>query len=128
MTIRFGLGLSITAVLVIMACCVLETIWRFEHTERDEETESSPRYGAKVFHLPEDSVLPYGQGVFVKHRSIPFWFLSRLAFAGYCGPKMSIRWRGDNDLLVECTTDEALKQVSNPDEVMVTHVREPEPT
>jgi len=69
-----------------------------------QQSVASPRSHlvAEVRWMPEGSLLPYGQGVFLH----PWWavmksFQSELAFAGYCA-SVDQAWKNDRRLTVGC--------------------------
>lgn len=79
-----------------------EILWRMHHFP-----VSAPVFGghhiAQVRSLPDSSELPYGHGIFVRHRRLPLWTTSRLVFAAYCKPGASAQWLAGSQLTVHCT-------------------------
>src|SRR3546814_4026850 len=89
---------SLLVATAIAALGAWEAFWRFDHfPSGDVAAPATGNYIAQIHTLPEGSVRPYSQGVFVRHRYIPLWVTSKLVFAGYCKPEIgraSCRERG----------------------------------
>jgi hypothetical protein len=99
------------AVLIAIATLCLvgawEAWWRFQHAAAGGGPTLSGQYVAQFRRLPEGSVRPYGQGVFVRYRYVPLWATSRLVFAGYCKPgTRSVVWSRLDKLTVRCVVAE----------------------
>ena len=117
-------GALILLVLTITGAVAWEWLW---HIGRGAHGPSVPSpsgiFVAQIHFLPEGSVVPYGQGVQVRYRFLPFWSTSTLVFAGYCKPGMRLHWRSGNELDVECIVAEGTpKMLPAPKGVVVTHV------
>src|SRR3546814_12820871 len=78
---------SLLVAIAIAALGAWEAFWRFDHfPSGDVAAPATGNYIAQIHTLPEGSVRPYSQGVFVRHRYIPLWVTSKLVFAGYYKP------------------------------------------
>jgi hypothetical protein len=113
------LGALIVVVLAI-GLIAWEANWRIDHMVPGP-ISSGGNYIAQTRSLPEGSVLPYEQGVFVRSRHIPFWATSTLVFAGYCKPEVQLQWLTAQHLSVRCADDGSSKLFRAPDGVVVTH-------
>ena len=100
-----------------------EMLWRFDHPlPGNVSVASGGFYVAQQRTLPEASELPYGQGVFVRHRYIPLWATSQLVFAAYCEPKMALAWPTSDHLTIRCVVEEGrVMQFPAPSGIAVTH-------
>lgn len=119
------LGLLIFFALAIGAVA-WEWMWRIEHGAVESSSALSPsgQYIAQVMSLSEGDLVPYGQGVFVRHPRIPLWSTSTLVFAGYCRPEIRLQWYSARELNVKCTVSEGTpKLLSAPDDLVVTLAR-----
>ena len=96
-------------------------LWRFDHFPAENVvTSADGTYIAQERTLPEGSVRPYGQGVFIRHRFNPFWASSKLVFAGYCKPDMRLTWTKPSQLTIGCIVSEGtVVQFSAPEGVTV---------
>ena len=84
-----------------------EVAWRFDHPlPGDVSAAPGGSYVAQQRSLLEGSALPYGQGVFVRHRYVPLWATSKLIFAAYCKPEMALAWPTSDHLVVRCVVEE----------------------
>ncbi len=96
----------LAALLVVTAIAALlawELLWRFDHPlPNDAVTSPQGEFVAQTRTLPEGSELPYGHGVFVRHRYLPLWAASNLVFAAYCKPDVSLAWPAAQQLSVGC--------------------------
>ncbi|UXH76138.1 hypothetical protein [Roseateles amylovorans] len=99
-TLALGLAVAFTGALVAG-----EAYWRMQHFP-----VNGPVVGrwhvAQVRALTESSQLPYGQGVFVRHRFVPLWLNASLVFAGYCETRPSVEWKEAGQLIVNCKVRE----------------------
>ena len=82
---------------------VNEVLWRIHHgvvlTRAPSPDEARI---AEVRLMPEQSAVPYGQGVFIRSRwAVLLGLQSELAFAGYCN-HLALRWTGEQQLQVHC--------------------------
>ena len=97
--------LALSVVLVALgAVTAWETLWRLQHLPVGG-TGFGKHHVAQVRSLPESSELPYGQGIFVRYRFLPIWATSRLVFAAYCAPGVSIEWSASGQLAINCDTE-----------------------
>ena len=77
---------------------------------------------AQFYTLPENSVTPYGHGVYLHRRLVPAWVSSRLVFAAYCSPNMQLHWRTPKELVVTFNVIEGEPKVLPPPKgIVVTH-------
>lgn len=97
--------------------------WGLERVEIGTNAASPDGdYVAQFYTLPENSVIPYGQGVYVHRRLVPVWLSSRLVFAAYCGPNTQLHWRTRRELVITCNVTEGEPKVLPPPKgIVVTH-------
>ena len=103
--------MKILASLLVVAALTVpvawEVLWRFDHPlPGDTAASPSGSYIAQARSLPEGSELPYGQGVFLRHRYLPLWAASTMVFAAYCKPDIRLGWPTTKRLTVGCSVAE----------------------
>lgn len=72
--------------------------------------------------MPEHSAVPYGHGVYVRHKYLPFSLFSKLVFAAYCGPGEHFHWHTARELIVKCDVTEGFPVLAHAGQIMVTHI------
>ena len=103
MTVRRRVLLVSLLALASLFAALLELSWRAFHGSTGQVVAGPFPYSAEVRHLPENSALPYGYGVFIYNRLIPLRQASAtLVFVGYCR-NISLAWLADQTLQVTCT-------------------------
>jgi hypothetical protein len=104
---RMKILASLLVVAAIATLVAWEAMWRFDHA-LPEDSITSPQgdHVAQERALPEDSELPYGQGVFVRRAYVPLWATSKLVFAGHCKPDLRVAWSAARQLTVACVVAE----------------------
>jgi hypothetical protein len=114
---------SLLLLAALGAIVVWEVLWRLDHPlPGDLSAASGGSYVAQQRTLPEGSELPYGQGVFVRHRYVPLWATSKLVFAAYCKPEMALAWPTSDHLAISCVVAEGqVTQFPTPSGITVTH-------
>lgn len=114
---------SALVVAALVALFAWEALWRFDHSlAGDSIVSPSGKYVAQKCSLPERSVVPYGQGVFVRRAHIPLWATSRLVFAGYCKPEVRLLWLDAKQLEIGCVVAEGtVLQFPHPAGITVLH-------
>lgn len=84
---------------------VVEALWRLDHVEAGLPVPSpSGNVVAQHYYLPEGSVAPYGDGVYLRRVWQPFRSIgSTLVFAGNCGASLEVVWMSERELEVRCS-------------------------
>lgn len=116
--------LIVIALISAMATYAWSIEWSLERVEIGTNAVSpNGDYVAQFYTLPENSIIPYGQGVYVHRRFVPVWVSSRLVFAAYCGPNTQLHWRTPRELVVTCNVIEGEpKMLPPPKGILVTNV------
>ncbi|HWT17407.1 MAG TPA: hypothetical protein VN280_00690 [Variovorax sp.] len=101
---RTRIAILAAALLLLAAgAAVNEVLWRIHHGVVVAHVPSPD--GARIAEvrlMPEQSAVPYGQGVFIRSRwAVLLGLQSELAFAGYCG-HLALRWTSEQQLQVDC--------------------------
>lgn len=103
----FGIVVAVVMVGVVAWWGVEHYLWAALHFEQGDAAVSPDRaYVAQPLTQDEGDLRPYGSGVYVRRRLMP-WPMSTLVFAAYCRhPDPRVEWRSARELVVHCEVAE----------------------